>query len=120
VKQSIEKDARKPYQKPTVNKLTFNQAKQALLGQAKEFLERFLPDRRQAQEELPKLYQPPKLTKLTLEQARMVLMGHASMGDQGAKDLLHLIYPDSHPGSEHIPNTSAPASPDCLTSPDPS
>jgi hypothetical protein len=121
VRQSIEKDVRKPYQKPTLTKLTFEQAKRALLGQAKEFLERFRPNRRQAaQEEVAKLYQSPKLKKLTLEQARMFLMGHASMGDEGAKDLLRLIYPDNRLGVGEIPATSAPASPDSLTSPGPS
>jgi hypothetical protein len=120
VRQSIEKDARKPYQKPTLNKLTFSEAKQPLLGRAKGFLERFRGDRHAAQEEVPKLYQPPTLRKLTLEQARMFLMGHASMGDQGAKDLLRLIYPDNRPGAGEIPAASALVSPDCRTSPGPS
>jgi hypothetical protein len=117
VRQSIEKDVRKPYQKPTLTKLTFGQAKRALLGQAKEFLERLRPGCHQVpQEELPKLYEPPKLTKLTLEQARMFLMGHASMGDERAKDLLRLFYQDNRPGAGEIPATSAPASPDSPTS----
>jgi len=40
-----------------------------------------------------KTYIPPKLNKLTQEQATLVLLGHTSCGDQGAKDLLDVLYP---------------------------
>jgi hypothetical protein len=35
-----------------------------------------------------KQYQPPGLRKLTPEQAKLLLIGHASMGNEGAKELL--------------------------------
>jgi hypothetical protein len=40
-----------------------------------------------------KTYSSPTLNKLTAEQARLLLLGHATCGDQGAKDLLEVIYP---------------------------
>jgi hypothetical protein len=40
-----------------------------------------------------KPYTVPKLNKLTLEQANLLLIGHATCGNQGAKDLLEVIYP---------------------------
>ena len=40
-----------------------------------------------------KTYSPPQLNKLTTEQARLLLIGHATCGDQGAKDLLDVLYP---------------------------
>lgn len=42
-----------------------------------------------------KPYTAPKLNKLTLEQANLLLIGHATCGNQGAKDLLQMIYPAS-------------------------
>lgn len=49
-----------------------------------------------------KTYTPPRLNKLTPEQANLILLGHASCGDQGAKDLLDVLYPprerDARPG----------------------
>jgi len=38
-------------------------------------------------------YSSPKLSKLTPDQANLTLLGHASCGDQGAKDLLAVLYP---------------------------
>jgi hypothetical protein len=40
-----------------------------------------------------KPYTAPKLNKLTLEQANLLLIGQATCGNQGAKDLLEVIYP---------------------------
>lgn len=41
----------------------------------------------------PTLYQPPRLARLTPEQAKLKLLGHLiSLGDQGAKDLLGLLF----------------------------
>jgi len=93
--QWIEKDVRKSYQKPAFKKLNFSQATQGLLGRAREFLDSFRPGRPQpVQQELPRRYESPAVRKLTAEQARLLLIGHASVGDQGAKDLLELIFPD--------------------------
>jgi hypothetical protein len=41
-----------------------------------------------------KTYSPPKLNKLTPEQAKLLLIGHATVGDEGAKDLLDVLYPE--------------------------
>jgi len=42
----------------------------------------------------PKTYSSPKLNKVTSEQAKLLLLGHATQGDQGAKDLLDVLFPD--------------------------
>jgi len=41
-----------------------------------------------------KPYEKPTATKLTPEQAKLKLLGHASMGDEGAKDLLKALFPE--------------------------
>jgi hypothetical protein len=40
-----------------------------------------------------KPYEKPAATKLTAEQAKLKLLGYASLGDQGAKDLLEMMFP---------------------------
>lgn len=40
-----------------------------------------------------KPYEKPTATKLTAEQARLKLLGCATMGDQGAADLLSMLFP---------------------------
>ena len=40
-----------------------------------------------------KEYQSPTVRKLTLEQAKLMLIGHATMGDQGAKELMDIVFP---------------------------
>jgi hypothetical protein len=105
VRQLIEQDVRKAYQKPALNQLSLRQAMQALLGRARDLLPFFSPERwhpepkQTVQEEVPKRYQTPMLRKLTPEQASLILLGHASVGDQGAKDLLALIFPDEPPNT---------------------
>jgi len=41
-----------------------------------------------------KPYEKPALRKLTEEQARMLLLGEASAGNEDAKELLELFYPE--------------------------
>ena len=41
-----------------------------------------------------KTYSSPTLKSLTPEQAKLLLLGQASQGDQGAKDLLDVLFPD--------------------------
>jgi hypothetical protein len=41
-----------------------------------------------------KPYQPPTFRRPTLDQATLFLVGHAYVGDQGAMQLLELIFPD--------------------------
>ncbi len=40
------------------------------------------------------VYEPPRMVRLTPEQAKLKLLGHLSMGDEGAKDLLDLVFPE--------------------------
>jgi len=40
-----------------------------------------------------KSYEEPALDKLPPEQAKEFLLHHASMGDQGAKDILEIVLP---------------------------
>ena len=54
-----------------------------------------------------KPYEKPTVTKLTREQAIVKLVGHASMEDQGAKDLLKMMFPDDHPKDSGAKKTSA-------------
>jgi len=42
----------------------------------------------------PKTYSSPKINKVTPEQANLLLLGQATQGDQGAKDLLNVLFPD--------------------------
>ncbi len=57
-----------------------------------------LPD---SQTEL-KTYSSPRLNKLTPEQAKLLLLGHVIQGDQGAKDLLDVIFPDPNSLQEKV------------------
>jgi hypothetical protein len=41
-----------------------------------------------------KPYKKPQATKLTLEQAKLKLLGHSSEGNNGANDLLRLLFPE--------------------------
>ena len=41
-----------------------------------------------------KLYQKPTATELTAEEAKLKLIGHASLGDQDARDLLEMMFPE--------------------------
>ncbi len=58
-----------------------------------------LPDSQTA----PKPYSSPRLSKLTPEQAKLLLLGHVIQGDQGAKDLLDVIFPDPNSDEEKVP-----------------
>lgn len=45
-------------------------------------------------------YQAPVARKLTPEQAKLLLVGHATVGDQGAKELMELVFPEPSKFSE--------------------
>ena len=47
-----------------------------------------------------KKYQAPVAKKLTPEQAKLLLVGHATVGDQGAKELMELVFPEPSKFSE--------------------
>jgi hypothetical protein len=42
----------------------------------------------------PNTYSSPKLKKLTAEQAKPFLVQHANRGNQGAQNLLELLFPE--------------------------
>jgi hypothetical protein len=44
-----------------------------------------------------KAYKKPQATKLTLEQAKLRLLGRSAEGDEGANDLLRLLFPEVAP-----------------------
>jgi hypothetical protein len=44
------------------------------------------------QEKHRKPYEKPTATKLTTEEAKLKLINHVSRGDQGAKDLLEMMF----------------------------
>jgi hypothetical protein len=85
---------------PTLRKLTLQQAKQTVLEHAREFMSLLFPHRAgtRTQLRLPedsqKCYEKPEFRKLTPEQARLLLVGYASIGDQGASDLMELVFPE--------------------------
>jgi len=41
-----------------------------------------------------KPYSSPKLNKLRPEHAKLIVIGAATVGDQGARDLMDLMFPD--------------------------
>jgi hypothetical protein len=97
-------ESQKSYATPAVRKLTLQQAMQTMVEHARELMGLIFPHRaatrvqRTASDNLQKRYEKPQVRKLTPEQARLLLVGHASMGDQGATDLMELVFPEQdHP-----------------------
>lgn len=77
--------------------LTLGQARLYTLQYAREFLHWIWRgrSRERATRAVPAtVYHPPRVTRLTPEQAKLKLLGHLSVGDQGAKDLLDLLFPE--------------------------
>lgn len=71
----------------------------------RDFLNLILPNRRArplrvAPEVCKKQYEAPVVRKLTLEQAKLLLIGHATIGDQGASDLMDVVFSDPSDFSE--------------------
>ena len=46
------------------------------------------------QEKPRKPYEKPTATRLTSEEAKLKLVDHASRGNQGAKDILEMMFPE--------------------------
>jgi hypothetical protein len=98
---------KKPYEKPSVVKLSREQAKLKLMGfammgsvPAKELLE-LLFGQDYPIEKRP--YEKPTVTELSREQAKIKLLGRAMMGDKEAKELLDVLFEEEDPckGKEH-------------------
>lgn len=93
----VERPSKKPYQTPSLRKLSIQQARLVLMNHARELLQLVFPGWRKESgdsESRTQRYQAPRLIKLTPEQAKLRLLGHLSIGDPGAKDLLDLLFPE--------------------------
>jgi len=53
-----------------------------------------------------KPYQKPTMRKLKPEQAKLVLLGRVSVGDENARKLLEVLYPE--PPAQQSANTKPP------------
>jgi len=97
------------YLKPLFRQLSLRQSRTYALEHARQFLRWLLPSRFKREQSKPlsqvRAYQPPQLTKLTPEQAKLKLLGCLSVGEQGAKDLLDLLFagPAATDASQHQP-----------------
>ena len=84
------------YLRPFLSQLSLRQSRTYALKHARQLWRWLLPARfkREQSEPLSQVreYQPPKVTKLTPEQAKLKLLGCLSVGEQGAKDLLDLLF----------------------------
>jgi hypothetical protein len=84
------------YLRPLFRQLSLRQSRTYALEHARQFLRWLLPSRFKREQSEPlsqvRAYQPPQLTKLTPEQAKLKLLGCLSVGEQGAKDLLDLLF----------------------------
>jgi len=54
-----------------------------------------------------KRYEKPTATKLTPEEAKVKLVDHARRGDQGARNLLEMMFPEEAKGISEKRNKSA-------------
>jgi hypothetical protein len=95
-------EAGKTYGRPALRKLNVQQLRAIVSKHAKEFLGLIFPDEignsaisPEARPKPRKLYNPPGLRKLSPEQAKLLLIGHVSRGDEGAKEVLELLFPES-------------------------
>jgi hypothetical protein len=93
---NLDEDA--AYELSIRERLTFRHVRGICRTRSQEFLRVIFRNRRaqpvaDKSETQKKEYQSPTIRKLTLEQAKLVLIGHATMGDQGAKELMDLVFP---------------------------
>lgn len=88
------KFVRQRYPRLLIRQLSLQRARFHLRDLAREFLQMTAGrQQRPRAEALPvRQYQAPKLTRLTPEQAKLKLFGQLSVGDQGAKELLDVLF----------------------------
>ena len=100
------KFGRNRYLRLLFRQLTFHSTRLYLREHAGEFLHIFSrePKKRKVRPSATRTYQPPQLMKLTPEQAKLKLLGSLSVGNQGAKDLLDLVFAVS---AEAVPQQPA-------------
>ncbi len=103
------KQQKKPYEKPTVTRLTGEQAKLKLMGyamigneNAKALLDILF--QRENEQSQKQQYEKPTATKLTREQARMKLMGQVMMGNKEARELLDILFEEENQHEEDQEN----------------
>lgn len=82
------------YLRPLFRQLSLQPARLYLLNRTRDFLKMIFPDRHkhQPQPRATHVYYAPQMAKLTPEQAKLKLLGYLSVGDEGAKDLLDLLF----------------------------
>lgn len=88
---------RKTSERSLPGNLIHPQVRSFVRNRARRVLELMLPKRFQPAApppQRPMAYEPPRLARLTPEQAKLKLLGHLSVGDQGAMDLLDLMFPE--------------------------
>ena len=86
---------RKASARPLRRNSAHQRARSYLWNRVQGFLRLVIPNRFKPRAPRPhpaSAYVPPRLTRLTTEQAKLKLLGHLSVGDQGAKDLLDLLF----------------------------
>jgi len=100
-------EAGKTYGRPALRKLNVQQLRTIVSKHAKEFLGLIFPDEignsdtsPEARPKPRKLYETPSVRKLTPEQAKLLLIGHVSLGDEAAKEVLELLFPESDGSTE--------------------
>jgi hypothetical protein len=76
-----------------LRKLTIQRAKASLRNRARKLFGLTPADRKPFSETAAdKKYQTPALRQITPEQATLLLIGHATIGDQGAKELMEVVF----------------------------
>lgn len=85
---------------PVSGKLTIRQVKAFLFGHPRKLL-RLIPENGDpaAEAVVDRTYQKPAWRQIALEQAKLMLIGRATLGDQGAKELMDVVFLD--PRAKH-------------------
>ena len=100
-------------EKPARKKLTIQRAAALLRNQAKKMLGRIPAERKSlTQTATDRKYQKPAMRQITPQQATLFLIGHSTIGDQGAKELMELVFlAGSTPPRNSVPSEAAVFSP---------
>lgn len=88
---------RKSNERSLIRDLVPQPVRSFVRNRAQTILELIFPNRFKAwgpRTQRSSVYEPPRMVRLTPEQAKLKLLGHLSVGDQGAKDLLDLVFLD--------------------------
>jgi len=82
------------YVTPLIRQLTLQRVRCYVRDLAREFLQIIVGWRKKPGVQAPPVceYQAPKMTKLTPEQAKLRLLGQLSVGHEGARELLDVLF----------------------------